>query len=249
MLRFLGAFFFIFASVGIFASAETFRVPMLTGPVVDQAQLLTQAEQSKLENALEALRAAHDTQLQVLIMPDLAGLTIEEASIKITDKWQLGNKKTDRGVLLLVAVNERRVRIEVGQGLEGVLTDAFSSRIIRETITPLFKAGDYFSGIMLGVYQIAHLTDPDFEMQPYLESVGEPSGRTKTKDSKLEFILFFILFFIVMIFNRLTPRRLLSRSSSYGGFGGSGWGGSSRSGGNWSGGGGGFSGGGASGSW
>lgn len=230
-----------------FVSAGTFEVPRLTGPVVDQAHLLTQAEKDKLENALRALQKVRGTQLQVVIMPNLAGLTIEEASIKITNQWELGDKKTDLGVLLLVAVNERRVRLEIGQGLEGVLTDALSSRIIRETITPLFKTGDYSSGIILGVYQVAQLTDPDFDMQPYLEGARRSTARTKVKGSKLEFILFFVFFFIVMVFNRLTPRRFFNHNGAYGSFGHGGFGRSG--GGSWSGGGGGFSGGGASGSW
>lgn len=246
MLPFLAALLFTFVS------AETFQVPALTGPVVDLVGLIATGEKNNLEAALRALNQSRGTQLQVVIVPDLSGLTIEQASIKITDQWKLGDKKTDKAVLLLVAMTTRQIRIEVGQGLEGVLTDALSSRIIRETITPLFKTGEYSSGILLGIYQIAQLTDPDFDMQPYLEGTMRPSRPGRVKNSKTEFILFIIFFFIVMFLNRLTPGRRFRQQRSYGGFGvggfgGGGFGGSG--GGGWSGGGGGFSGGGASGSW
>ncbi len=99
-------------------------VPALRSAVTDQAGILSPATRQQLESALRQIQKIGGTQLAVLTVPDLAGLTIEQASIRVVDAWKLGSKKDDKGLLLMVARDERKVRIEVGQGLEGVLTDA-----------------------------------------------------------------------------------------------------------------------------
>lgn len=206
-----------------------------------------------MSNLLRTLHDSGGTQLQVLTVSDLGGLSIEEASIKVTDKWQLGNKKDDNGVLLLVAAKERRVRIEVGQGREGVLPDAIASRIIREVIIPNFRSGDADRALTAGVFAILHYTDPEF-----IDSRGggipketAGGGRIFTK-TEIFFMLLFILIFIIPALLFGPRRRLIRRYGagpwSGGGFGG-GFGGGLGGGGGWSGGGGGFSGGGASGGW
>ena len=151
------------------AGAAEFEVPALRSPVTDRAGILSEVTRQQLESALRQLQSVGGTQLAVLTLPDLAGLPIEQASIRVVDAWKLGSKQADNGVLLLVARDEREVRIEVGQGLEGTLTDAYSKRIIDEGITPLFRQGDMNAGVTVGVYQIARITNPDVDLRPYLE--------------------------------------------------------------------------------
>ena len=232
------------------AGAE-FQVPPLTGPVVDQANLLSDATKTKLAAFLTRVQAGGGSQLQVLTVPELHGLSIEEASIRVTDQWKIGSAKDDNGVLLMVAARERRLRIEVGQGLEGVLTDVLSSRIIREVIRPRLREGQADAAITAGVLAILHYTDPKV-----LESEGTawPEGKARWSGKKIEFYLwlFFLLFFVIpSFFMRRSRRSLWGIPLGGGGWSstGSGWGGGFGGGGGWSGGGGGFSGGGASGGW
>jgi uncharacterized protein len=252
---------FLFMTTAAFA--QTFKVPALTGPVVDGAGILDRATERVLEGGLRKLRDAGGSQINVLTVESLGGLSIEEASIKTTDQWKLGGAKTDNGVLLLVAPNERRVRIEVGQGLEGLLTDAYSNRIVRDVVTPWFKQGDYSSGILNGVAAIVHYTDPTVDTAQLFGASGErdfqPRGTRKVGWGPL--IFFMILIFIIFAGGGGGGGRRRRRGMSpwaagalgYG-IGRSGWGGGGGwsgggGGGGWSGGGGGFSGGGASGGW
>ncbi|HEB88037.1 MAG TPA: TPM domain-containing protein, partial [Deltaproteobacteria bacterium] len=179
------------------ASAAAFEVPPLRSAVTDLAGLLSPTTRQQLEAALRYLHEAGGTQLAVLTLPDLGGLTIEQASIRIVDQWRLGSEEADNGVLLLVARKERKVRIEVGQGLEGALTDAYAKRIIDEAITPLFRAGDFDGGIVVGVYQIARITNPEIDLRPYLEGQIRSPVRRKREASPLQLIFgLFLLFFI-----------------------------------------------------
>jgi uncharacterized protein len=232
------------------AGAGEFTVPALRSAVTDQAGILTPTTRQSLETALQQLKRAGGTQLAVLTVPNLAGLSIEQASIQVTDAWKLGSEEADNGVLLLVARDERRVRIEVGQGLEGALTDAYSKRIIDEAITPLFREGDMNGGVVMGVYQIARITNPDIDLLPYLQGQlrsSRQSGRTR---SPWQSVFGFLLIAVVFSTRRggFLPLMLLG---GMGGLGGrrSGFGGGGFGGGGFGGGGGGFSGGGASGGW
>ena len=231
------------------APAAEFAVPALRSAVTDQAGILSPTTRQQLESALRQLERGGGTQLAVLTLPDLGGLTIEQASIRIVDEWKLGSKAGDNGVLLLVARDERRVRIEVGQGLEGVLTDAYSKRIIDEGITPLFRQGDMNAGVTVGVYQIARLTNPELDLKPYLEGqLRQRSSRSRTARSPLQ-SLFFLIMLVALFSMRMGFLPFLFMGG--GGFGrsGGGFGGGSGGFGGFSGGGGGFSGGGASGGW
>jgi uncharacterized protein len=234
------------------ASAAEFEVPALRSAVTDQAGILSPATRQQLESALRQIQRVGGTQLAVLTVPDLAGLTIEQASIRVVDAWKLGSKKADKGVLLLVARDERKVRIEVGQGLEGALTDAYSKRIIDETITPLFKQDDMDGGVIMGVFQIARTTNPDVDLRPFLEGQlrERRSGRTRSPWQSLFGILLMVAIFstrrgmLPMMFLGGMAMGGYAGRRSHGGFGGGGGGF-----GGFGGGGGGFSGGGASGGW
>ncbi|HEU4686605.1 MAG TPA: TPM domain-containing protein [Nitrospira sp.] len=129
-------------------------VPPLTGRVIDLAHVLPDSEILAISGLLEAHEERTGNQVAVLILPSLEGEPLEEFSHRVATTWKLGRKGIDNGVLLLVAVKERRIRIEVGYGLEGTLTDLRSAHIIREQIVPRFRAGDIPGGVRAGVNAI-----------------------------------------------------------------------------------------------
>lgn len=239
------------------ALAGAFAVPSLTGPVVDQGGFLSAGAEQQLAAALMKLKAqGGGTEVAVLTVPDLGGLTIEQASIQVVDQWKLGSATKDNGVLLMVARDERSVRIEVGQGLEGSLPDAYAKRIVDETMVPLLRSGNAEQAILLGAYQIAQRTSPDLDLATIF---GAESTHWKKRQRGgggwgALIPLIFILFFIFAGRGRGRGGRagslatgLLVGSMLGGGRGGRG--GFRSGGGSFGGGGGGFSGGGASGGW
>lgn len=132
-------------------------IPKLTARVTDLTGTLTAQQQSALEQKLAAFEAAKGSQLAVLVVPSTHPEEIEQYSIRVFDQWKLGRKNVDDGALLLVAKNDRRVRIEPARGLEGVLTDAICHRIITEIITPAFRQGNFYGGIDAGLDQMIRL--------------------------------------------------------------------------------------------
>jgi len=126
-------------------------VPYLTGRVVDNAEILSPAARAQLDSKLAAHEQATSNQVVVLTLQSLDGESIEGFATRVFDAWKLGQKGKDNGVLVIVAPNDRRMRIEVGYGLEGTLTDALSARIIRDRMAPRFKASDYDGGVAAGV--------------------------------------------------------------------------------------------------
>lgn len=147
-------------------------VPKLEARITDQTGTLTAEQQAALEDKLAAFEARKGSQLAVLIVPTTEPEDIAAYSIRVVEAWKLGRKKVDDGALLIVAKNDRRMRIEVGYGLEGVLTDATSNRIISDTIAPLFRQGDYYAGINAGLDQMIRVIDgeplpaPDHKWAP-----------------------------------------------------------------------------------
>src|SRR5438094_6031005 len=146
--------------VGALASpAAALDVPPLTGRIVDAAHLLPADLAASLSAELEAHERRTGNQVAVLTLPSLEGEPLEEFSHRVATTWQLGQKGTDNGVLILVVPGDRKVRIEVGYGLEGTLTDARSSRIIREEMVPRFRTGDFSGGITAGVKAVLGTID------------------------------------------------------------------------------------------
>ena len=143
-----------FLCLSLAATAQTLSFPPLTGRVVDQAALLNDADRAALDQALAALEAKTSDQLVVVTLKSLQGTTIEDYGYQLGRAWGIGQKGANNGVLLIVAPSERKVRIEVGYGLEGTLTDALTRIIIEDTILPRFKAGDFPGGINQGVGEI-----------------------------------------------------------------------------------------------
>ncbi|MFT6069099.1 MAG: hypothetical protein ACJAT2_000424 [Bacteriovoracaceae bacterium] len=234
------SFKFFFLNLILISSLYALEVPRLTGPVIDQAKILTSNNKSKIETALRNLNRSENIQIQVLILNSLEGDSLEEFSIRAVEKWKLGGEKSDRGALLLVAINDRKMRIEVGDGLEGQLTDLTAGRII-DSMKPFFKNSDFDTGIYVGVASIAQAAGVDLGDVKLARSTR---GRRKNKTSALINLIFLILFIILTVFRRRSGILFMG-----GGGGFSSGGGSFGGGGGWSGGGGSFSGGGSSGSW
>jgi uncharacterized protein len=215
--------------------------------VHDEAGVFSASAKAQLEQVLQAHRDSTSSQIAVLVIPSLEGSDIEGYAVKVFEDWKLGQAKKDNGVLFVIAIQERQMRIEVGLGLEGVLTDAMSNRIIRNEVAPFFREENYEGGIQAGVDAIIKTIAGTYQNE------NPVPQRKRSKRSPLGSIIFIIIMLIVM-----------SRKNKGGRGGGGFWtaamlgsmmGGSGRSsgGGSWGGGdfgGGGFSGGGgSSGSW
>jgi uncharacterized protein len=142
----------------LLASADV-QVPPLAGRVVDLTGTLSGGAVNRIETELADFEAKKGSQIAVLIVPSTQPEEIEQYGIRVAEQWKLGRKGVDDGAILLVAKDDRRVRIEVGYGLEGALSDAISNRIIDETIRPHFKLGDYDAGVEEGVKQMISVAD------------------------------------------------------------------------------------------
>ena len=134
-------------------------IPKLSARVTDLTGTLTAEQQSMLEEKLAAFEARKGSQIAVLVVPTTEPEEIEQYSIRVVDQWKLGRQKIDDGALLLVAKNDRDLRIEVGKGLEGALTDLTAHRIISETIIPLLRQGDFYGGINAGLDEMIRVID------------------------------------------------------------------------------------------
>src|SRR5258705_8144366 len=132
-------------------------VPALTGRVVDQTGTLSGSDIAALTQTLKDLETRKGSQIAVLVVPTTEGEAIEQFSLRVAEAWKIGRKKIDDGALLVIAKNDRHLRIEVGYGLEGALTDATTKRIIDEDITPKFKSGDFAGGVSAGVNRMIAL--------------------------------------------------------------------------------------------
>jgi uncharacterized protein len=235
----------LFATLALQAADE---MPALTGRVVDGAHVLSAPTRADLENKLADLESKSGIQLVVATVASLGGQAIEPYANALFRAWKLGEAKTNNGVLFLVAPNERRVRIEVGYGLEGTLTDATSALIIANAASPRFKTGDFDGGVTRAVDDIITvLTTDSADWQK------KPDLRAENDASSLDAIMpFLIVLFILFVFYMTRVRgagllgNILILSSGLGSRGGSG---GSDFGGGFSGGGGSSGGGGASGSW
>jgi uncharacterized protein len=271
------AFLALLAAPSIAASAQ--NLPELAGRrVVDEADMLDPQQEQQLTGKLEALDRNTTRQLVVVTIPNLQGHPVEDFAFRLGEKWKIGNAEADNGAILLIARDDKRVRIEVGDGLEGILPDAMAYFIIRDHITPRFKVSDYPGGINAGVDALLEQLQAPLEVaeQRALQATDRRAAARSGGDSGSWVPLVFggiILFFIVLpaMFGRRGRGRRYRRGGSglghvilwsaldaatRGGGRGGGWGGGGFGGGGFGGGGGGFSGGGgsfggggASGSW
>ncbi len=234
----------------ISSSAAALNIPKPTGYVNDRAGIISQTVELKLEQFLREFEQSDSTQITILTIPTLDGEALEDYSLKVFEGWKIGQKGKDNGALLLIAKADKKIRIEVGYGLEGRLTDLLAGRIIDNEISPRFKQGDFDGGIVAGTVGIAEAVRGEYT------GTGRTNSRKK-KSSPFGFIIP-LLFFGGPFLSRLGGRRRSShrRGGFYvggpfmggSGFGGGG-GGGGFGGGGFSGGGGGGGGGGASGGW
>ena len=148
-------------------------VPPMGGRVTDQTATLSDEQKSVLEQTLQSFEARKGSQVAVLIVPTTAPETIEQYALRVAEQWKPGRKNVDDGALLVVAKNDRTLRIEVGYGLEGALTDAASKRIISEVIVPRFRQGDFYGGITAGVDRMLRAIDGEPLPNP---EEGRPAG-------------------------------------------------------------------------
>ena len=242
MLHWFKLSFFVFICV---SAAHALEVPALTGPVVDEAQFLSRKASAAISSALINLNQKEGVQFQVLIIDKLDDETLEGYSIKVVDEWKLGKKGDDRAALFLIALDDRKMRIEVGRGLEGNLTDLTTNRILDE-VKPYFKKNDFDNGVALGLALMAQADGKKLDFQGQVKPRHQRRGGSA---SMVLFAIFGLIFFLQMFFPNSHGRRGGMGGFGGGGFGGGSGGGGFGGGGSWGGGGGGFSGGGSSGSW
>ncbi len=240
-------------SFSIKALGQDFKVPALKSHINDYGNVIPKGAENQLNSILNEIKKKTNIELAVLTVETLNNVPIEMASIQVTDQWQLGSAKEDKGLLLMLAIKDRKLRIEVGQGLEGNLTDVESRRIIDHTMVPLLKSGDFTNAIFVGTYQMLERAAPEANIKAFYENIDERvlqkgKGRKSSRGS-----LLVILIWIIIIFfggrSGFLPLLLLGGMGGRGYRGGFGGGGGGGFGGGGLGGGGGFSGGGASGGW
>jgi uncharacterized protein len=243
----LGGLIFLVAAV---ANAQL-EVPSLEQRVTDFTNSLSFNEWRTLESRLQRFEDSTSTQIAVLLISSLKGEAIEDYSMQVFEKNKLGQKSKDNGVLVVIAKDDKKARIDVGYGLEGVLTDAMTFQIITDEMAPSFRANNFYAGVTSGVSAIMAATAGEYKVKPR-------GGSAPLISSLL--VVFFVGFFLVFFLPLLATKRryLIGSSGAFynsgwgwrsGGGGGGGLGGGGFSGGGWSGGGGMAGGGGASGSW
>ena len=257
---------------------STITVPKLSGRVVDGAVMLSPQSRADLMAKLDEHERKTGNQIVVLTIPSLGGEVLEDYSLQVARKWKLGQKDLDNGVLFLIAKNDRKMRIEVGYGLEGTLTDAIASFIIRQTVAPLFKQGLFDGGIVAGTGQVIEVLEADTAALESWKNRAKPSNSGNAPQWP---VLVFLAIWLMIFFGGLVssilvrtfgteikpghyrwlgidtgpnaPRAKRRRSNTGGWVGGSSGGGWSSGGGfgggGFGGGGGGFGGGGSSGGW
>ena len=242
MLRALSGLCLLFWAMLAFAQPS---VPALTGRVVDRAELLDATQEAELSRLLADHEQATGDQLVVVTLPDLGGRSIEETGLTLGREWGIGQQGRDNGALLIVAQAERRIRIEVGYGLEDRLTDAQSALIIHNLIAPAFRQGDFAGGIRAGVEGMIQVIGGE-PMEGYLPALGQPAQEQPPLLVLL--IVFLVMLAVIGIGGRGRQTRSVMAAAALGSLLGRG-GGGGFGGGGFGGGGGGFGGGGASGGW
>lgn len=266
---------FLFAMLAALVSSPALAAPdfpELTGRVVDNADLLSPAQEAELTSKLEALESQSQRQFVVATIPDLQGYDISDYGYQLGREWGIGDAERNDGALLIIAPNERKVRIEVGYGLEPVLTDGLSGLIVQQQILPRFRDGDMAGGIIAGANAVVQqLQLPDEEAQ----RIAQEANQKRESDGgfpvgALIWIVFILIFFILPMLRGGRRRRrfggavgdiilwevgsaiargAMNGGNDWGGRSSGGFGGGFGGGGGFSGGGGSFGGGGASGGW
>lgn len=202
-------------------SVAEVAVPPVKSRVTDLTGTLPASEAAQLEQKLASFESKKGSQIAVLIVPTTQPETIEQYSIRVAEAWKLGRKGIDDGVLLLIAKQDRTVRIEVGYGLEGVLPDAVAKRITDEIIVPAFRQGNFVGGINAGIERIVRVIEGEPLPPPPARSAGRGGGSSATADIAVNNIIFVFILLIIAarvlqsIFGRFIGATLLSASAGF----------------------------------
>lgn len=184
-------FYLVFCFFLLASSAHALDVPKLQGYVNDYANMISPSARAELTRELQAFEQSDSTQIAILTIPSLEGEAVEDLAIKVAENWKVGQKNKDNGAILLVAKQERKIRIEVGRGLEGRLTDLMSGRIVDLVIKPRFKRGDFDGGFVAGISAMIDATRGEFKAD------GNHQGRKR--DSSFSFLSILIFCGFVML--------------------------------------------------
>lgn len=179
--------------------AHALEVPPLKGRVNDTARILSASSVQMLEQTLQALEQKESTQIVVLTIPSLEGDSLEQYTLKVVETWKIGQKGTDNGALLFIAAKDRKIRIETGYGLEGKLTDLVAGRIIRETMVPAFRQGNYDQGVIDGVGAMVAVVKGEYK--------GRQAVKKQPRRDPGGFVVFLIIGLAVIgsLFNQRKP--------------------------------------------
>lgn len=211
MKKTLGIFLFCLLTLAVSSQA----LPELAGRVVDIPGVLSQTQKNNIEIILERYELATDHQMVVAIIPSLEGAVLEEYSIMLAEKWKIGREGHDDGVIILVALNDRKIRIEVGYGLEGEITDLQAWKTINDIIRPNFQSNDYYKGLLLAVLHLSKLTGADestfkdTKIIPKKSIIGDYKSITKNPAKLIPFLIlayllgFGVRFFFKMIYQEV----------------------------------------------
>lgn len=201
--RILFSFVFAFLILTLFfilaPAANALDVPKLQGRVNDYAGMISPQTKSSLEQQLKALEETDSTQIVIVTIPSLQGEVLEVFSIKIAEAWKIGQKGKDNGVILLVSKNDRKIRIEVGRGLEGTLTDLQAGRIIDYVITPRFKEGNFDGGFSGGISAIIAAIKGEFKVTPVPGSFP-----TETGIPTFMIVLIIVVYIAIFFFGKIS---------------------------------------------
>lgn len=189
-------------AIALAAEGDPQPIPALTAHVTDLTGTLDASQKQTLESELTALEKAKGSQLGVLMVPTTVPEDIAQYGIRVADAWKLGRKGTDDGAILIIAKNDRRVRIEVGRGLEGAIPDAAASRVIREYIAPRFRANDYYGGIHDATGALTKLINDEPLPPPLTDERGRGKGANGLSNAL--FAAFFVAMFLRALFGGLS---------------------------------------------
>jgi len=173
--------------------AAALEIPYLAGRINDLATILSPEAKQRIEGRLAALEESAGSQMAILTVPSLEGESLEDYSVRVAETWALGRADADDGVLLLIARDDRKMRLEIGYGLEGILTDAYSRRILDEVIQPRFRTGDFDGGIERAVETIAALIEGN-DILPPVEAASRRPATSRYQGALIAFVLMLLPF-------------------------------------------------------
>ncbi len=199
------------------AEGQSIRsLPSLNAPVIDQANLLTEAQRQQIEQQIRQLYEAKKAQIAVVIVPTTGQEDIFDYAMRVAQQWQLGSAKRDNGILMTIAVNDRRIQILTGYGVEGVLPDIVVGRIIRNQITPYFKQAQYAQGIQAGLNEIEKILnmDPEVAQQAAQELKESQEQALHEQQARSQMLTYSMIIIVVGIFASFIVGNRLSAATA-----------------------------------